>query len=414
MIQIQLISISSELYKVCCEVVGEFRSSEEWALSQSSDWDAARPADLYIWDYQPGTRIPEAVSGLPSRHLFLVSRALLAAFRANVGYAGANIILQPTSRTTLASYLALAVSANRDRIQTENSLRADRDEMLQCLIQSNLRLQEYDQDRTNFLSRAIHDFRAPLTALSGYCSLLLSERLGELNQDQEEVIRRMEHSVRRLSSMTGAVFELSEGGQTTRGPELQPADIRACIDQAANEILPLAESKQIAISVDFASDPPPLFFDPRKIRQVLLDILDNACKFTRRAGNIDIRGYPFFWERRDSNGKVVFAMDRRHRTSREPNSYRIDIRNSGASIPKEQLTRIFEESTSYGGSRDRSGAGLSLAICSMILRQHNGRIWAENTAEGPSFALVLPYHHKDKAESYKKISSQESITQEVL
>ena len=64
-------------------------------------------------------------------------------------------------------------------------MRADRDEILQCLIQTNLKLQEYDQERTNFLARAIHDFRAPLTALCGYSSLLLGNNLGPLTEDHE-------------------------------------------------------------------------------------------------------------------------------------------------------------------------------------------------------------------------------------
>jgi two-component system sensor histidine kinase ResE len=220
----------------------------------------------------------------------------------------------------------------------------------------------------------------------------LNEPLGELNEDQEEVIRRMQHSVKRLSGMTNAMFELSVGRQMKRTPDLQVGDIRDCIDHAAHEIMPVAESKQISLSIDLTSYISPLYFEPVKIEQVLVNILDNACKFTRRPGEIEIRGYPFFWERREPRGKVVFSLDRRTQFCREPNSYRIDVRNSGAPIPNEHLKGIFEEYTSYGGSRDRSGAGLGLAICAMILRQHNGEIWAENTVAGPLFAIVLPIH----------------------
>jgi signal transduction histidine kinase len=74
----------------------------------------------------------------------------------------------------------------------------------------------------------------------------------------------------------------------------------------------------------------------------------------------------------------------------EANSYRLDICNSGSPIPREHLVRIFEEYTSYAGGRDRSGGGLGLAICRMIITEHDGKIWAENTSAGPMISLVIP------------------------
>jgi signal transduction histidine kinase len=118
--------------------------------------------------------------------------------------------LKPVTRACLSAFLGFAASTFHDRISAAHSLRADRDEMLQCL------LQEYDQDRTNFLARAVHDFRAPLTATSGYCGLLLSEALGPLTDDQKEVLRRMQHSTKRLSRMASAMFELSVGRHIRR------------------------------------------------------------------------------------------------------------------------------------------------------------------------------------------------------
>jgi K+-sensing histidine kinase KdpD len=76
--------------------------------------------------------------------------------------------------------------------------------------------------------------------------------------------------------------------------------------------------------------------------------------------------------------------------SQEPNSYRLDFRESAKQIPSHQLESIFEEYTSYGGSQDRSGGGLGLAICKMIVSNHFGRIWAENSDFGPVFSVVLP------------------------
>jgi signal transduction histidine kinase len=286
--------------------------------------------------------------------------------------------------------MGLAVSAHNDQTSIANSLRADRDEALQCLIQANLKLQEYDQDRTTFLARAVHDFRAPLTALSGYCGLLLGEPLGPLMESQREVLRRMQHSAKRLSRMADAMFQLSVGRHVKRQVDLQRSDIRECLEQALHEIMPFADDKAIAITADLAPADHPLYFEAGQIEQVLINILDNACKFTPRAGAIELRGYPHFFERRGTKSSLPLAVERRRGNQREPNTYRIDIRDSGNAIPAEHIDRIFEEYTSYAGGRDRSGGGLGLAISRMIITQHDGRVWAENTELGPMFSIVLP------------------------
>jgi len=219
----------------------------------------------------------------------------------------------------------LAISPRQDGISATSLLRADRDEMLQCLIQTNLKLQEYDQDRTNFLARAIHDFRAPLTAVSGYCGLLLSEALGPLQEHQKEVLQKMQQSSKRLSRMTSAMFQLSIGRRVKRRLDLRRGDIRDCIEQALYEVTPLAEDKRISISLDLDSDTPLLYFEQGQLEQALVNFLDNACKFTPKGGEIEIGGSPCFWERRSMHCSTPSATERRLQDSREPNAYRIDM-----------------------------------------------------------------------------------------
>jgi len=393
---VKLVSRDRDLVKLCREILAEL-PCRHWTLSVISADEPTAGADLWLWDFHPQMRLPEDLAANPSRHLFLVNRKDLEAFRSAVDVVEANILLKPVTRATLTTFLGLAVTACEDRLSAANSLRADRDEILQCLIQTNLKLQEYDQDRTTFLARAVHDFRAPLTALSGYCGLLLGEPLGPLNESQKEVLRRMNHSAKRLSRMASAMFQLSVGRHVTRRPDLQKGDIRDCLEQALHEITPFADDKRLAISTDLSPCDYPLYFEAGQIEQVLINILDNACKFTPKAGTIEIRGYPYFWERRKVSSSVPAGADRRRHVNREPNSYRIDIRDSGSRIPPEHVEQIFEEYTSYSGGRDRSGGGLGLAITRLIVTQHDGRVWVENTDAGPMFSFVLPYHRQEPA-----------------
>ena len=80
---------------------------------------------------------------------------------------------------------------------------------------------------------------------------------------------------------------------------------------------------------------------------------------------------------------------------RTPNSYRIDIRDTGPGIPPDRLNHIFEEYTSYSGPQDRSGGGLGLAICRLILSRHGGHIWADSHSNGAMFSFVLPYNRAE-------------------
>lgn len=387
--KIALCSNDPELHHLCRDLLEQL-AEHTCELSIFQFGEQSGEADLNIWDVDRGSRRIGATDGSPLRHLFLVHQKDLADFRASAGAGAANILLKPVARAVLRAYLTLAITAREERDSTVASLREDRDEILQCLIQANLKLQEYDQDRTNFLARAMHDFRAPLTALSGYCGLLLSEPLASLNEQQQEALRRMQRSASRLSRMTSSMFQLSAAPRTSRNGVMQLSTISECVEHALHEVAHFVSEKRISVSVDLGADPPLLYFERTQIEQLLINLLDNACKFTPKSGVIEIRGYPHFWERRENLHSFSVIHERRVRRSHEPNSYRLDVRESAKQIPPHQLESIFEEYTSYGGSEDRSGGGLGLAICKMVVANHFGRIWAENTDIGPMFSVVLP------------------------
>ncbi|HEY7617162.1 MAG TPA: HAMP domain-containing sensor histidine kinase [Terriglobales bacterium] len=413
-IQLTLISNDHELFKLCQESLSELLGNN-WSIQPATPGGNLPESDLYVWDCQSIADIPPHLTLRDTeRHFFLLPRKMVASFRQRFPEAEMSVLLKPVTRAAFRAFFgqACAFYASRRGHQDEK-IRVDRDEILQCLIQANLKLQEYDQDRTNFLARAVHDFRAPLTALTGYCGLLLGEQLGAITDDQREVLQRMQHSAKRLSRMAAAMFQLSIGKQLQASPNLRPNDLRECVDQALYELMPFTEEKNISVTVDFNAPPETLYFERSQIEQLLINLLDNACKFTPKFGFIEIRAYPFFWQRRC--GTTARRLeDRRREDSETANTFRVDIRDSGPGIPAAHLSKIFEEYTTYSGGQDRSGGGLGLAICKMIMNRHGGNVWAESSPNGAMFSFVLPFHRLEPRLRAERSSLESAFYAEVV
>jgi signal transduction histidine kinase len=380
-----LVSQDRELYTVCRAALRQFAIDGPVMVSPGSH---PPKADLTIWDISSKNEIQVAQEeSAGSMDLFVVSKQGLGELQ-KVVPTGFGFLLKPVKQPVLASFFSAAVnrwSNPGDKGgQLSSNVKADRDELLQILFEANLRLQQCDQDRTNFLARALHDFRTPLTALQGYCGMLIRQSAGPLDPCQIELLERMQYSIGRLSKMSGAMFELTSRNHTGRKLNLVRANMDQCIQNAIDQVIPMAQAKEIGITVDL--DPPDthLYMDPGAIEQVLVNLLENACKFTRRSGSIQITGRLTSWDRSESGDGVLDRMS----------AYKVEVRDDGMGILPEHLESVFEEYTSYSGARDRSGGGLGLAICKMLVSEHQGTIWAESDRLGTQMSFVLPLHQE--------------------
>jgi signal transduction histidine kinase len=393
------------LRKLCREIMAGL-ADRGCAVAVSEPNEMPGVGDFYIWDFETGYPIPNHLARQPvSKRLFLVHSDDMGVFRQNKILAGSVILLKPVTRATLSVLLERGLAVHENR---EASSAPDCDEMLQCLLHANLKLQEYDQERTNFLARAVHDFRAPLTAISGYCGLLLAEPLGALNDDQNEVLRRMRHSAHRLSRLAADMLQLSVGQRLSPQPNLEKGELLECLEQAMHELAPIIGEKGIAVSAEIQPSPEPLYFERNQMEQVFLNLLENACKFTPKGGSIEIKGYPFFWDRRLLQNQFADGTaERRAQDCPLPNSFRIDLHDSGPGLLPEHLASIFEEYTRYLGTQDRSGGGLGLAICKVIVENHHGQVWAESNDSGAVFSLVLPFWTAKAAEIRNRFAPPE-------
>jgi signal transduction histidine kinase len=389
-LRISLVSADAQLLELCREAVRELALDRSDIVLVGPHQRPLPPSDLLIWDtdYTGNSRGNQvAGTAVGQQELFLVSRKRLHQFLTDMPLGAGSTLLKPVNKRTLQIFLEQALI--RSRVRDPQSVPDDigeTNDALQCLLMANLKLQEYEQDRTNFLARALHDFRAPLMAVNGYSSILLQQTLGPLTESQTDLVKRMHRSLKKLTRMALAMFQLNVGKRVMRGINLKESSLEACVKAAFQEIEHVVRDKNIDISLHLDETQSPLCLDPEQTEQVVVNLLDNACRFTPRGGAIEVRGYPV-WPNEVANDR---GQETQGLSSASPKAYRVDISDTGPGILTEHLESVFEEYTSYSGPEDRSGGGLGLAICKMIVAAHGGQIWAENHSGGAKLCFVLP------------------------
>jgi signal transduction histidine kinase len=350
-------------------------------------------ADLYVWNYSPGIDLESEVLKRPSgQHLILADPKDLDSLAHLQN--SACILLKPVNPLTLRAFAELAWKAweLRQQAHETNTLRFDRDTLLQYVLEVNLKLEEYDQERSNFLARALHDFRSPLTALHGYCGLLAEGKLGIVSPEQQELLGHMRRSTKRLARLVGGTLELLLQGRFDCQPKRVAGDIEETLNAALHDVYPFLQDKSIDLAVDLQAPNGMLLFEAEQLQQVFVNLLENSCKFTPRNGTIQIRGYSVY--RNSEPGIQDPCSDAQERV---PDAYQVDISDSGPGVPPHLEKKIFEQYASYSGANDRSGGGLGLAICRAIVTSHLGNIWATPSQDGGRFSFVIPLHPAEMA-----------------
>jgi signal transduction histidine kinase len=377
---VSVISADQALFEVCHGILDHL-GSQQCNLRMSPNGRAPDRSDIYIWDTESIAKLPPAMAASDgSTKLVIVRKALLPSVRARLPHENFVFLHSPVSKLTLRVFLDSAIARLELAREEGNAIAQSgpaRDVILQKLLETNLKLQEYDTERTSFLTRAVHDIRAPLMAIQGYCGLLLAGQFGPVSDEQVHILERMQRSLARLGGLAEAMMELGMGGKAAAKLKLENACLESCVKQAVHEIRPFAQQKQIEVTLELTPPTAPLLFDSAQLEQVLANLLDNGCKFTPKQGTIRIRGYSVCSD--EARSEAPFP------------GYRLDISDTGSGIGAERIEQVFDEYTSYGGSADRSGAGLGLAICRMVVSAHHGRIWATSHGSGTTFSILLPY-----------------------
>ena len=262
--------------------------------------------------------------------------------------------------TLFAQHAATAIQeAHLFHLATEQTAR---------LTALNLELQRANQHKAEFLANMSHELRTPLNSILGFSQLLLEGDGGVLTGDQRQDVDIIAQNGQHLLALINDLLDISklEAGkaQLHRGE----VEVEPLISECVESVRSLAKTKKLDLSANVSAEVGRVFADGPKLKQVLLNLLGNAIKFTE-------------------TGSVRITAER------QGAELRVSVRDTGIGVPVEDAERIFEsfQQGKSGISGKYQGTGLGLAICRQLVEMHGGRIWVKSTAgQGSTFTFTIP------------------------
>lgn len=243
------------------------------------------------------------------------------------------------------------------------------EERTQELQKALSRLQELNQLKSNFIANISHELRTPLTHIKGYLDLLADGSLGPLTPQQEEACKVLLRAESRLESLIEDLIQFSLASRGELSLNLRTCNMNTLIRIVVDRSQPKARQKGIALSALLPDEEIWIQADEDKLGWVLMQLLDNAIKFT------------------PSNGRVAI------KATRQRDSLAVSVMDNGIGIPPERLEEIFEPFHQLDGSATRryAGTGLGLAMVKRILEAHHSEIKVQSAVgKGSRFMFRLP------------------------
>jgi two-component system phosphate regulon sensor histidine kinase PhoR len=229
-------------------------------------------------------------------------------------------------------------------------------------------LKRLEKIRRDFVANVSHELRTPVTVIKGYAETLLSGALVTDPERSGSFLEKINRHAERLSSLVDDLLVLSELESGVDRPEPPPVPIGPAIEHVCALLEEKAAAKGIAIHRQTGGETGQVIADRAKLEQVLLNLLDNAVKYTPEGGSITIS------------------------TSEEEGMLKVDVRDTGIGIPEKDLPRIFERfyRVDAARSREQGGTGLGLAIVKHIVQQYSGSVSVESVpGKGSTFSFTL-------------------------
>jgi signal transduction histidine kinase len=273
----------------------------------------------------------------------------------------------------LLSILASNLTVLIERARLFEEVEAAKSELqsrAEALEEANVRLQELDQLKLQFLARVSHELRTPLNSIIGFSEVLLEGTVGEMTSRMKECVQIILTNGEHLLTLINDILDLSRIDAGRVELYLSTFTAGELLEETAETIRPMVEKKSQVLSVSQAEGIPPVTGDRFRIKQVLLNLLSNANKFTPTSGSIALT--------------CQLA---------DPETILFSVSDDGIGIGADDQKILFEDFRQVDGSvtRKASGAGLGLAISKRLVEMHGGRIWVQSAhKQGATFSFILP------------------------
>jgi signal transduction histidine kinase len=249
-------------------------------------------------------------------------------------------------------------------LELEQRIAARTEELAAAMVQA----QESDRIKSSFLATMSHELRTPLNSIIGFTGVILQGLTGPLNDEQIRQLSMSRDSARHLLALINDILDISkiEAGQLEIVK--RPFEVRQAVESVLRIVQPLAQKKNLQLHVDIAVNVATINNDRRRVEQVLINLVNNAIKFTER-GEVNI-------ECQIRDGQLETS-----------------VRDTGIGIQPEDVQRLFKpfQQIDTGLARGHDGTGLGLAICKRLVTAMGGDIRVESQwAAGSTFKFTLP------------------------
>jgi two-component system, NtrC family, sensor kinase len=233
---------------------------------------------------------------------------------------------------------------------------------------ANRELSAASQHKSEFLANMSHELRTPLNAIIGFSEVLSERMFGELNEKQEEYSKDIHASGQHLLSLINDILDLSKIEAGRMELELTDFHLPTALDSALTLVRERAARRGITLEKSVDERLGQARADERKVRQVVLNLLSNALKFTPEGGRIEVGAVP-------KDGFVE-----------------ISVTDTGVGIAPEDQEAVFEEFRQVGTADKKvEGTGLGLTLCRKFIELHGGRIWVTSqVGVGSTFTFTIP------------------------
>lgn len=253
----------------------------------------------------------------------------------------------------------------KERKRAEEKLRRSQTK----IEQQNIQLKKADRIKTDFLNVTSHELRTPMSSIKGYTQMISKQILGQINDEQKKALDVILRNTNRLDTLIQDILDVSRLESGTMKFVVVQTDVKNMILETIEIMRPYAIRKEMNITTEFEENLPELNVDKERIKQVLINIINNAIKFS-------------------ANGSAIHIL-----TKRKDEDIVFEIQDFGRGIPRNELKKVFDIFYQVDSGEDRKygGVGLGLAISRGIILAHGGKIWVKSKMnEGSTFSFTLP------------------------